>query len=101
MKWVLNASESTVRRTLREAGYHQELGPQPNFSRRLRAGQAWPRFHLYIEANEASRVLADLHLDQKAETRHYQAVKAHNADYDGPLVEAEATRINNFFQAKI
>lgn len=92
MRLDLDTSFAAIRQKLRDAGYHQEKGEKVNYSRRLQAGQAWPRFHLYIEES-GSKLSLDLHLDQKEETRHYQAVHAHNGEYDGPLVTAELQRL--------
>lgn len=99
MKLDLETSFASLRQKLRDAGYHQEQGEKINYTRRLQTGRNWPRFHLYIE-EYATAVRLDLHLDQKEETRHYQAVHAHNGEYDGPLVERELQRLAALLKSK-
>ena len=60
--------------------------------RRLNRG-FYPRFHLYLE-EQNGQVIFNLHLDQKQAS--YQGAQAHNAEYDGDLVEAEMARIKSF-----
>jgi hypothetical protein len=80
---------------MRRAGYgymmHRQ-GGQDSFVRRL--GNAdYPRFHMYI-SEEDGEVIFNLHLDQKKPS--YQGSHAHNAEYDGELVEAEIARLRQF-----
>ncbi|OGZ64441.1 MAG: hypothetical protein A3A98_02995 [Candidatus Staskawiczbacteria bacterium RIFCSPLOWO2_01_FULL_40_39] len=50
----------------------------------------YPRFHLYIVQNSQSFIFK-LHLDQKKPS--YEGSTGHSGDYDGPVVESEAERI--------
>ena len=50
----------------------------------------YPRFHVYIY-EKGDQVEVNLHLDQKAPV--YEGQKAHQGEYNGPLVEKEAQRI--------
>ena len=78
---------------MRSLNYHPSRSGKVNsFERRITAAQPWPRFHIYAETTDRG-IKLDLHLDQKAETRHYQPKHAHNAEHSGALVEAEADRI--------
>ncbi|MCX6791338.1 MAG: hypothetical protein NTV62_04115 [Candidatus Gribaldobacteria bacterium] len=54
----------------------------------------YPRFHLFTNSNNNVQIQATLHMDQVKPT--FEGTTAHNADYDGALVEAEATRIQKF-----
>lgn len=94
MKFIVSSKNRSLDQTLRSWGYspNDNRSAQPNYVRRIRAGQSWPRYHLYITA-QADTLVCDLHVDQKPETRHYNAPHAHNGEYDGPLVEQEANRL--------
>ncbi|MDP2709409.1 MAG: hypothetical protein Q8O93_05220 [bacterium] len=80
---------------LRQAGYNYLMDSrsgQESFVRPLNRGY-YPRFHLYLERQNGQLAL-NLHLDQKQAS--YQGAHAHNAEYDGELVEAEMARIKSF-----
>jgi len=79
---------------IRKIGYflNDNKSGEINCLKRLRAGQPWPRYHLYIKQQDG-KYLLNLHIDQKADTRHYNPTSAHNGEYDGPLVEQEINRI--------
>ena len=81
---------------IRKIGYflNDNNSGQLNCVKRLRAGQPWPRYHLYIK-EEGGLYQLSLLVDQKAETRHYNPTSAHNGEYDGPLVEQEISRIKS------
>ncbi len=81
---------------MREVGYHinDNRSDTPNYVRRLRPGLSWPRYHLYVKESP-EKYLLSLHLDQKADTRHYNPTSVHNGEYDGPLVETELQRIKS------
>lgn len=53
----------------------------------------YPRFHLYLE-DRGEQIILNLHLDQKQPI--YEGMTAHNAEYDGEVVEGEAKRIKSF-----
>lgn len=77
---------------MRKAGYTHFIDPNTNEeSFVLRTGpDYYPRFHVYIHENAAT-VGIDLHLDQKKP--QYKGARAHNGEYDGPVVERELARI--------
>lgn len=54
------------------------------------SGDRYPRFHLYVEAEGATRLKWHLHLDNK---KHGWGEKRHDADYDGPDVVEENDRL--------
>ncbi len=68
----------------------------------------YPRFHLYIKPSFAkasegqvkgkeSDYIFSLHLDQKKPS--YEGSTGHSGDYDGPVVEGEAQRIQSLLNA--
>ncbi|MFH1427077.1 MAG: hypothetical protein ABIG60_00925, partial [Patescibacteria group bacterium] len=60
-----------------------------SFVRRL-GSNFYPRFHMYLE-EEADKIIFNLHLDQKKPS--YAGTHAHNAEYDGEVVEREIARL--------
>ncbi len=52
----------------------------------------YPRFHIYVSETDDKYVL-NLHLDQKKPS--YGKETAHSGEYDSPIVEQEARRIQN------
>ena len=68
-----------------------------SFVRRL-TSDYYPRFHIYVEKNLTGQNFLTLHLDQKQPS--YDGSRAHQGEYHGPLVAAEAQTIKkNIFQA--
>ncbi len=57
---------------------------QESYVRRL-TRDFYPRLHLYVQET-AEQFILEVHLDQKQAS--YQGVRMHNAEYDGPVVEA-------------
>lgn len=76
---------------LRRQGYavHHGRDGQVSAVRRV-GGDAYPRYHVYVES-PGGRMVINLHLDQKQPS--YAGSAAHAGEYDGPLVEAEITRL--------
>ena len=82
---------------LRNAGYvfipEREDGER-SFARRL-TRDFYPRFHVYykeqVDTQGEEVIMFNLHLDQKKPG--YAGFNRHNAEYDGPLVEEEAKRL--------
>ncbi len=89
--------QETPENWLRRAGYtfipEREDGER-SFARRL-TRDFYPRFHIYfiiqVDKNGKEIVVFNLHLDQKKPG--YVGYNRHNAEYDGPLVEAELDRL--------
>ena len=83
---------------MRKAGYNHFIDPNTNEeSFVLRTGpDFYPRFHVYIHENQ-STIGIDLHLDQKKP--QYKGARAHNGEYDGPVVERELSRIAGWVHA--
>jgi len=52
----------------------------------------YPRFHIYLK-QQGEEILCNIHLDQRRP--RYAGTTAHNADYDGELVEDEVQRIKD------
>ena len=97
MKLILdeNLLDQAPESLLRDAGYvylmDQNSG-QESFVRSLNRGY-YPRFHLYLERRNGQAVF-NLHLDQKQAS--YKGAQAHNAEYDGEIVEEEMRRIKSY-----
>lgn len=93
MKFELNLPKENTNSFMRRCGYVPE-GADPKtgelrFSKSL--GASYTRFHIYCVENENRIVIFNLHVDQKRPS--YRGASAHNGEYSGPLVEAEAQRI--------
>lgn len=83
---------------LRRAGYGQIKSyhtGQTSYVRRF-SRDHYPRFHMYFETGP-DRVVFNLHLDQK-QVSYEGADHAHNADHDGPVVEAEIERLKGLIR---
>lgn len=65
-----------------------------NLVRKL-TGQNYPRFHIYLK-QAGDRYIFSLHLDQKKPS--YEGSHAHSGEYEGPVVEDEAERINQLLE---
>lgn len=90
-----NVLDQAPENLLRQAGYAYLMDRntgQESYVRRLNRG-FYPRFHLYLE-EQNGQVVLNLHLDQKQAS--YEGAHAHNAEYDGDLVEQEMARIKNY-----
>jgi hypothetical protein len=77
---------------MRKAGYTHFVDPNtghPSYVLRT-SRDYYPRFHVYVEETEQTLEI-DLHLDQKKP--QYKGARAHNGEYDGPVVEREIARI--------
>jgi len=99
MKLIVKKSELSAapERLARRAGYGYAPGQgsrQDSFVRSL-GRYGYPRFHLYIQKN-SDNIIFNLHLDQKRPS--YTGAAAHNAEYDGEVVEAEMERIKTIIQ---
>lgn len=97
MKLILdkNVLDQAPENLLRQAGYAYLMdrnSGQESYVRRLNRG-FYPRFHLYLE-EQNNQVILNLHLDQKQAS--YEGAYAHNAEYDGELVEKEMERIKSY-----
>jgi hypothetical protein len=81
---------SNILVTLRRLGYSPHQGRSgDSFVKPMSGGSRYPQFHLYVQST--TPVAMTLHLDQKAPTYGDQA--SHGGEYEGPIVEAEAARI--------
>jgi hypothetical protein len=98
MKITLHTNESVIN-VLRRAGYGL-LGQDQNtgeisFVKRAGSGD-YPRFHAYVK-KETGIITVNLHLDQKKPS--YSGSHAHNAEYEGDILDEEAKRINLALQS--
>ena len=97
MKLIISKSQinTTSEQFLRRAGYgyiRDRRSGQDSFVRRLGSG-FYPRLHMYV-GEQGDQIILNLHLDQKQAS--YAGAHAHNAEYDGDIVEAEIERLKNF-----
>lgn len=92
MRFRIARPATTVSVALRRAGYAPwtEAGETQSFIRRL-ATAPYPRFHVYVNNPLSEQIELNLHLDQKRPS--YAGTHAHGGEYGGPVVEAEASRI--------
>lgn len=83
------------RNIMRRAGYGELMkgNGSVSYARRL-SGREFPRLHVYLEQT-AEGISVAIHLDQKGAC--YRGTSAHSGEYDGPIVETEARRIQAVF----
>lgn len=67
--------------------------PEASYQRRL-GRMIYPRFHVYINQDTPELLVMNLHVDMKKAS--YAGSHAHSGEYEGPLVEEEAARIEAF-----
>jgi len=81
--------------SMRSAGYHFDGHDQKTGEWRFYRGLSanlYPRFHVYASFNKTTKKLTvNLHLDQKAPV--YKGSAAHSGDYEGTVIEKEATSL--------
>ena len=88
-----NQLSYSLTETFKKCGYFIIQSRQSNtvsYVRRLSKIQHYPRFHLYVDVKQDNYIL-NLHLDQKSAS--YPGQKAHSGEYNEPLVQEEAERI--------
>lgn len=96
MKIIINKNQiqEQPEQFIRRAGYafiiDNRTGNE-SFVRRL-GNNFYPRFHMYIK-REDDKIIFNLHMDQKKPS--YQGTHAHNAEYDGEVVEKEINRLKS------
>ena len=86
---------------MRGAGYAPFADPNTgitSYVKRLQ-GDFYPRFHVYIEKNKDNQTTINLHLDQKKPS--YAGAHAHNAEYEGGIVDDEGRRIAGLIKNKM
>jgi hypothetical protein len=97
MDFVIKNIEDNVVSVARAIGYiiiDSKDNNEYNLVRKLTYGN-YPRFHIYLK-QAGDRYIFSLHLDQKAPI--YKGTHAHNGEYAGPVVEAEAERIQEILK---
>lgn len=93
MKFVVQSKNENIVNISRKIGYKSlNVNVQKEYSmvRPINIGD-YPRFHIYAKEGENGDFIFNLHLDQKKPS--YGTSHDHNAEYDGSLVEKEASRI--------
>ena len=75
---------------IRSLGYIfiEQINEEWNFAKKI--GADYPRFHCYAKKN-GSDLIINLHLDQKKPS--YGGSSAPAGEYNGPLIEQEASQI--------
>jgi hypothetical protein len=98
MKFIVQPGGENIVSISRKIGY-KPLGVnvQEEYSivRPINVGN-YPRFHIYVKEGKEGELIFNLHLDQKKPS--YGISHAHNAEYDGELVEGEAERIKGIIK---
>jgi hypothetical protein len=94
MKLIINKNRFNMapEQFLRRAGYayiRDRKTGLDSFARRLGSG-FYPRLHMYAD-EQGDNIIFNLHLDQKQPS--YQGARAHNAEYEGEVVEEEIKRL--------
>ena len=94
MKLVVDKSKLSEQpeQFLRRAGYGfivDRRSGQESFVRRM-SRDHYPRLHMYVK-EFGDKIEFNLHLDQKKAS--YPGAHAHNAEYDGEVVEGEIMRL--------
>ena len=99
MEFVIKNLKESVNGLMRKIGYKPAYFQGENEASIVRqiGRNDYPRFHLYIKDNNEEFIFK-LHLDQKKPS--YQGSHAHSGEYDGAIVEEEASRIKNIIDAK-
>ena len=97
MKFIVKGSfQENIHNLLRKAGYgfqgEDKDRSQLSF---VRPKRSYPRFHIYLKQEKDSLVFT-LHLDQKKPI--YKGTTAHSGEYEGKIVEEEATRIKGIIK---
>jgi len=85
---------------LRQAGYavaSDYNSSELSFKRHIQRSP-YPRFHIYLKTRDNQQLIS-LHLDQKKPS--YAGAHAHNGEYDGSVVEAEAQRLQGLIKNKL
>jgi len=93
--------EENLRVFLRRSGYGEFNDPntgKASYTKRL-TRDYYPRFHIYIEQDKNNKTFFNLHLDQKKAS--YPGSSAHNAEYEGEVVEREGKRIEGLIKNQI
>ena len=106
MKLTCNSSNINPSLLLKQAGYHpikdirgakagaEDAQIKESWARNLGRGH-YPRFHLYV-SSKTNQLTLNLHLDQKQSTAKIKGLSRHAGEYDGPVVEEEAARIQRW-----
>ena len=95
MKFEIMLGGATIHTVMRSFGYVPERQDfktgELKFYRMLR-GSRYPRFHIYCALTpDEKKATLNLHLDQKQPS--YKGSRAHSGEYDGPLLQQEAMRL--------
>ncbi len=101
MKFVLNNTKGkNIIDLMRKVGYYHlsKKGNQLSFIRPLERS-VYPRFHIYLQEEENNDLIFNLHLDQRKPV--YKFSSAHNADYEGEILEREKERIKMILEKEI
>ena len=85
---------------MRDAGYARKVNHDgdESFVRRI-SGFEFPRFHVYVQANQLATTALSIHIDQKEHT--YEGSSAHSGEYEGAVVEKELLRIRDALQTQL
>ena len=99
MKLIINNNqlEGNTDQFLRRSGYayiRDRKTGKDSYVKRL-GNYHYPRLHMYVK-DDNNRIEFNLHLDQKQTS--YAGASAHNAEYDGEVVEREIERLKSLLK---
>ena len=96
MQFIIAKLNISPKNFIRQCGYIEIQNPHKNnevsYARSLDPGRFYPRFHAYFKG-DLKQITINLHLDAKKPS--YEGSTAHSGEYDGPLIEQEASRIKS------
>lgn len=97
MEFTIKNLDKSVNDIMRQIGYQPAYFQNEGEISLVKplAGNPYPRFHVYIKQN-GQDFHFNLHLDQKKAS--YEGSTGHSGDYDGPVVEGEAQRIQGILE---
>lgn len=82
----------------RRTGFPAQRSAAQESSYQRRLGRlVYPRFHVYVNQDSSDLLVLNIHVDMKKTS--YEGSHAHSGEYDGPLLEEEAARIQQYISA--
>jgi hypothetical protein len=98
MRLVVSTNQSVIT-VMRRAGYgllgQDQTTGEFSFAKRASGGD-YPRFHAYVK-KDGGQIIINIHLDQKKPS--YGGSRAHNGEYEGPLLDLESQKIKTAIQS--
>ena len=97
MKYAFEKGKINIIDLFQKAGYSYRGVYNNDMSFIKRVGlDEYPHYHIYVKELD-NEILINMHLDQKKPS--YEGVAAHNAEYNGELVEKEMERVKKVIES--